>query len=755
MPRPNTGGISTNAGPSAPRPVPGFSANGDLGGGLLSQEVIGVRGTRVLTSGGSLTPGYVLTAASEDEADWLPGGGGGGGPAVDIGALHPASAKRMVGGLILPSIPGGPSYEPGSVLTATGYSTIRGSTYDETSGIWALGDGVVHQIGFPVTSDQIVGAIPLYDDNASAVASGPQPMCAGAGKIWTLTQVGNVSFDSRGTLTRINPNVGVEDYFGNISGQAVIDGRVSFDEFPGSNSISQVFYDVTNDKVVVYSPSAFLDKAGGVFYEVNPVSLSVEPYTLTNSDSPSFWDNLNYFLAFQFADDGNLHALANALVGADTQIFLVKIDTSTRSIVEVFSFGENPNVSQNNAKLQYSNLNGGKFYWVDDVGMMFRASLSPYQDDGVALDLGNYIAYNLGGGYSGRWGVQGGGAYDQTIGVAVGSNADGDTVLLDINLFDMTIPGSYLVVHPENGNPNGNPYFNHLLYVPYPESGWWLFDDNAGKAYRYFGGGYESPYGRFPYGGLAEWRASTAGTWSTVGVGTDDSPYTPPPTVTGIRCSTDGDFMTVQLPPGTDGRIIAVWDGNGGAGGPTQYITILPDGSETIVGASEFRISTNYGGVQLVWYQGNWAVVGQFMAPQKAVIQLVAGIFTTTSGTFVRATSYTLYSLSEYPERIGPFIRQVEFQADLDGEGCGGAEVTIRLQNITDGETVTNTEMSAPGENPGESSTVESGPLTVGTSPGDLKDLSLYEVQIQKSGASVSATVTNARLEITYVPYVP
>lgn len=102
----------------------------------------------------------------------------------------------------------------------------------------------------------------------------------------------------------------------------------------------------------------------------------------------------------------------------------------------------------------------------------------------------------------------------------------------------------------------------------------------------------------------------SSGNWPTVGVGTGSSPYTPPPGIIGIRCSTDGNYMVVQLPPGTSGRPIAVWDGNGGAGSPTQYITILPDGSETIGGESSYVIDVDYGGVLMIWFQNNWAIIG-------------------------------------------------------------------------------------------------------------------------------------------------
>lgn len=90
MPRPSNG-IVPNSGP-APRLKPAFTAGGDLGGSSTLQIVEALRGTKILTPGGALTPNTVLTAVSTDEADWIEGGGGGGttGPAGgDLGGNYP------------------------------------------------------------------------------------------------------------------------------------------------------------------------------------------------------------------------------------------------------------------------------------------------------------------------------------------------------------------------------------------------------------------------------------------------------------------------------------------------------------------------------------------------------------------------------------------------------------------------------------------------------------------------------------------
>lgn len=133
------------------------------------------------------------------------------------------------------------------------------------------------------------------------------------------------------------------------------------------------------------------------------------------------------------------------------------------------------------------------------------------------------------------------------------------------------------------------------------------------------------------------------------------------------------------------------------------------------------------------------------------IIPLFAGaLFTTTSDAFVRATSYNL-DLAGWPATIGTLTRSIAFKANIEGSGCGGALVHVRLQNITDAETVTGTALSAPGENTGETSEVSSGPLTVGVAAGNLRDGRLYEVQIHDTlGVSLDASIANARLEVSY-----
>jgi hypothetical protein len=497
MPK-SSAGISVNPGLVARPPRP-FVAGGDLIGTPTIQTVTGIQQVPVSAalpllnqilkfSGGLWTP--------QDES------GGGGGPGIDIGAIHPASLKRMAGGLVLPNLPGYSANLAGSVLTATGRASVHGSVVDsigmDDTGMWVLSDGVVYQVGHPYDND--VGAIPLYDnDSFSTGPTGPESLAVGGGYTWALTLSGSYG---EGELTKIDPNVGATGYSGYQSGQAVITGRVTGDNFPGLDSQSQIFWSDQLGSLIVYCPNGFLDKPGGVFYRVDPTNLTVIAFTLDNTDI-LYPDGGFRFVAFKYVpDDGMTYALAtfDGLGDSMTGTRLLKINLSTPTILDEVAYpGEYAS-----PKLEYSNLLTGVFYWVRDTGTFHKTLRSPFQDSGQLVNVTATFA-GYGGYWTSLWGAQTGGYYDQTIGIAVGVDGSYQPLIVDINLFDMTIAGSNILIPTEVSGIQ--PAISRVQYFPYPESGWWLFDDANAKAYRYFGFGSPSPYPRYQFGGEAEWQS--------------------------------------------------------------------------------------------------------------------------------------------------------------------------------------------------------------------------------------------------------
>lgn len=129
-------------------------------------------------------------------------------------------------------------------------------------------------------------------------------------------------------------------------------------------------------------------------------------------------------------------------------------------------------------------------------------------------------------------------------------------------------------------------------------------------------------------------------------------------------------------------------------------------------------------------------------------LQIFSGEFATTAVSPVRAGSRFL-DLTPYPaiDTAGR-TRQIEFVADLEVGAAGTAHV--QLTNRDDAEVVTGTSLSTSSITNTE---VRSGPLTVGTSAGNLKDDRMYEAEVYHTGGGPSdaATLTNARLEVVYV----
>ena len=132
---------------------------------------------------------------------------------------------------------------------------------------------------------------------------------------------------------------------------------------------------------------------------------------------------------------------------------------------------------------------------------------------------------------------------------------------------------------------------------------------------------------------------------------------------------------------------------------------------------------------------------------QPTDIQIFSGEIATTQDSPLRAGSRFL-DLTPFPPVLSSGLnRVVEFVANIEVSGGTG---TVRLRNRDDMETVTGTQIATTGTTNVE---VRSGALTVGAAAGNLVDDRMYEVEIFHTGGSPSdaVTITNARLEVTYV----
>lgn len=138
------------------------------------------------------------------------------------------------------------------------------------------------------------------------------------------------------------------------------------------------------------------------------------------------------------------------------------------------------------------------------------------------------------------------------------------------------------------------------------------------------------------------------------------------------------------------------------------------------------------------------ASIGITVLP-PVILPVVAAFFTTTSNSFVRATSFVA-DFSNFPTSInsGPntLARQIEFKACLLGKTDGTSTTTIRLQDVTDNITVASTSISTPNN------------ITVEVSVGSgltITDGNTLEVQIHKAGTfSTNSSVSLAWFEITW-----
>ena len=128
-------------------------------------------------------------------------------------------------------------------------------------------------------------------------------------------------------------------------------------------------------------------------------------------------------------------------------------------------------------------------------------------------------------------------------------------------------------------------------------------------------------------------------------------------------------------------------------------------------------------------------------------IQIFSGEGSTTQASPVRFGARFL-DLTPFPAiHSSGLTRVIEFVANIETT-AGLAHV--RLRNRDDVETIIGTDLSTASLTSLE---VRSGPLTVGTGVGDLKDDKMYEVEVHISGGggTDSAACTNARLEVSYV----
>lgn len=86
-----------------------------------------------------------------------------------------------------------------------------------------------------------------------------------------------------------------------------------------------------------------------------------------------------------------------------------------------------------------------------------------------------------------------------------------------------------------------------------------------------------------------------------------DSPYTVLATDTHIAVDNNANPVTINLPTGTNGRRIVIFDSVGGAGLGT--ITINRASTDTINGVTNTQLTTNYQSVTLIFNAGNWTII--------------------------------------------------------------------------------------------------------------------------------------------------
>jgi hypothetical protein len=92
-----------------------------------------------------------------------------------------------------------------------------------------------------------------------------------------------------------------------------------------------------------------------------------------------------------------------------------------------------------------------------------------------------------------------------------------------------------------------------------------------------------------------------------VNISDGDSPYTVTATDSYIAVDNGANAVTINLPAGTTGRKITIYDRSGSASAGT--ITINRAGSNTINGGTSTTLTTNYQSVTLLFNVGNWTII--------------------------------------------------------------------------------------------------------------------------------------------------
>jgi hypothetical protein len=132
--------------------------------------------------------------------------------------------------------------------------------------------------------------------------------------------------------------------------------------------------------------------------------------------------------------------------------------------------------------------------------------------------------------------------------------------------------------------------------------------------------------------------------------------------------------------------------------------------------------------------------------PPGSIISFLSAVATTQSATPTRQGELWL-DLANWPATLGPLNRAIRFIANIETNNVAKA-TNVRLQNMTDGETVTGTDLTTSSLG----NTEVSADIVVGIAAGNLKTAKLYAVQLSLTAGGLSdfATITNARLVVTY-----
>ena len=80
-----------------------------------------------------------------------------------------------------------------------------------------------------------------------------------------------------------------------------------------------------------------------------------------------------------------------------------------------------------------------------------------------------------------------------------------------------------------------------------------------------------------------------------------DEPYTVLADDTLLLLDVTGGRLNLTLPTGIDGKVYTIKDSTGNASGNNVRVSPSPVGGETIEGAAYYTITTDYGGIQLVY----------------------------------------------------------------------------------------------------------------------------------------------------------